>query len=206
MAWKRWFVLLLALWAPRAWAHKFEHPTVLRLGLRDGELLLSVVYDLNPGDESKQLRGLFDRDGNGSLDESERAKILDYLVRTVELWLKLRLDGAPLRLEKAQIQGTHLDSPPGSTESLGISILYKASIPVRAALRLEVEDRDKDAEKVVPLTLDLGPGWTLELASQGEWQPRIRSLERVFLGPSEGLRIELSRAALAPAANAPGGS
>lgn len=187
--------VLCSLWAAvPASAHKFEHPKILRLGVTDGELLLSVSYDVNPGDEARQLRGVFDRDGDGNLSAPEQAQVLDYLERTALLWLRLQVGGRPAELSKKQAQGSHVDAKVSSTDSVGISLLYQVAIPPAAPrLELELSDRDKDAAKVVPLTADLGPSWTVELATQGEWQPRLRSLERVFLTPKEGLRLVLLR-------------
>jgi len=189
--------MLCSLWAAApASAHKFEHPKILRLGVADAELLLSVSYDVNPGDESRQLRAVFDRDGDGSLSEREQAQLMDYLERTALLWLRLKVGGSAVELSKKQAQGSHVDAKVASADSVGISLLYQAALPPGAArLELELSDRDKDAAKAVPLTADLAPLWAVELATQGEWQPRLRSLERVFLTPKEGLRLVLIRRA-----------
>lgn len=190
-------VAAVLLSAPAA-AHKFEHPKILRLGVAESELVVAVNYDVNPGDEARQLRAVFDRDSDGSLSAHEQAQVMDYLERTALLWLRLKLGGTPLELTRKQAQGSHVDAKVSSADSIGILLLYSAPIPPSTArLELELSDRDKDATKVVPLTADVAPLWQVELATQGEWQPRLRSLERVFLTPSEGLRLVLLRGAQA---------
>jgi len=179
--------LALAFGNP-AEAHKFDHPKSIRLGITPGAVAVAVTYDVDPGDPSRQLRGLFDRDGDLQLGMEEQARLTKYLEDTATLWLKVEVDGLPVTLARRAREVTALELPVGSSKTLGISLVYTASV---SAGRLRLRDRDKDARTHVPVVVDLAPGLRLRSANQGEWHPRLRQVHRVMVGPELPLEIDV---------------
>lgn len=189
-----------------AHAHRFEHPKTLRLGVREGRLLLAITYDVNPGREAQRARSLFDRDADGALDPREQAMVIDALERTCRLWLRVEVDGEAVTWTPRERRGHRLDRPADDDTTLGVALLYEAKLPDADEVRLTIRDRDKDVAKHVPLTVDLGPGWRIELASQGEWHPEARQLGLVTLGLERPLALVLRRSSPdAATPNAPPG-
>jgi hypothetical protein len=176
-------VLLAALLSVKpAWAHRFAHPKLLRLGIAKEQIVLSLTFDVNPGEESRFLRRLFDKDSNGKLDEAEQAALLRYLEETATLFLKLRIGGKAVPLVAAERNGSRLGLPRESSDTLGVALLFRAAIPASPELlELEVEDRMADAKTDVPLVVDLDPAAVVAFASQGELHPREHQLQRVRL-------------------------
>lgn len=185
--------LLLLGGAATASAHQFAHPKALRLGVREADLLLSVTLDVSPGREALQTRGLFDRDTSGALEEAEVEKLLTYLERTATLWLAVEVGGEEARLERVSIAGNQLDRPADSAETLGVSLLYRIPLPPGPEVTVRLRDRDRDRAKHVPLVVDLGPAWSVRLASQGEWHPEARQLHRITLTEGRPLELVLRR-------------
>lgn len=182
----------LSLMGPPAQAHVFEHPKILRVGLQPDRLLVSVTYDLNPGRQSLEARGLFDRNQDGALDPEEQVKLAKFLEDSAMLFLKVKVGGQALRLERVEASPRQLDRPSGSSESLGISLLYAAPLP-KDAVVLELEDRDRDRQKHVPVVVDLAPTWRVALASQGELSNTTHQIQRVMLAAGAPLRLEVER-------------
>jgi hypothetical protein len=180
--------------APIAEAHQFEHPKILRVGVQRDKLVVSVTYDVNPGDESRSVRSLFDRDANGKLDDEEQKAIARFLEETAMLWLQISIDGAPVKLEKVSASPNRLNAPRESSDSLGIAILFQAALPAKDALAIAIVDRDKDRQKHVPLTVDLAADWEVMFASQGELYPKARQIQRIGLRAEVPLELRLRRA------------
>lgn len=174
-----------------AGAHQLDHPTLLRMAVRPDAVVVSVTYDVDPGDPSRQLRGLFDRDSDGQLDVGEQAKLLRYLEDTARLWLEVDLGGRPLALVVRSREGSRLGLPAEATSSLGISLVLTASVALADPARLRIADRDKDASRHVPLVVDVAPELHPRFASRGEWHPELRQLHRVMLGPDRALELTL---------------
>lgn len=60
---------------------------------------VAVRYEAAPAAHADALRALFDRDGDGALDEVEGARLADRLVEEATFALRVALDGAPVPLE-----------------------------------------------------------------------------------------------------------
>jgi hypothetical protein len=186
-------IAAIALLCRSADAHQFEHPKTLRMGIKRDRLLVSVAYDVNPGEESKRTRSVFDRDGDGQLDPAEQDRLAHYLEETATLWMRVLVDDRPCKLDKVEMSPNRLNAPRDSTDSLGISILYSAPLPEADRVRIEVIDRDKDKAKHVPLIVDLSPDWDVVLATQGELHPAARQLSRIALGQDASVVLLLRR-------------
>jgi hypothetical protein len=186
-------VILVALAAGDASAHQFQHPKMLRLGVRADAILLSLTYDLNPGEDARMARSLFDRDGNGELDAGEREKLERYLEDTARLFLQVAIDGKEVTLERVELVASRLDLPRASSETLGIAAVYRAALPPGDRVSIRVADRDKDRARHVPLVVDLAPGWDVELATQGELHPKSRQLQRILLSEDHPFELRLVR-------------
>lgn len=185
---------LASLTAPfEAQAHQFQHPKILRLGVKRDRLILSLSYDINPGEDSKRMRSLFDRDANGALDDAEQQRLARYLEETATLWMKMTIDGEAAKLERVQVVPNRLVAPGESTDSLGIAILYEIPLPKSATVAIELFDRDKDRMRHVPLTIDLGADWRVAFSSQGELYPKSRQIQRVLLKEDAPLLLRLRR-------------
>lgn len=212
----RWFSLVvlaacLALGPGRpVSAHRFEHPRQLRVGLDEGRLVVSMVFDLDPGEPSRTARQLFDRDADGRVDETERALLEAWMERTALRAFRVRAGAragelARLELETVRRDGHRTGLPSHATETLGLSLLLAAPLPeAPGELWLELEDEEPDRRKHVPLLLDLAPAWSLRFASQGEWHPAPRQLHRVALSAEHPLVLRVGRGPLPPAAPSPG--
>jgi hypothetical protein len=172
-------------------SHQLEHPKSLRLGIRADAVVLSVTYDVDPGEPSRLLRGLFDRDASGQLEPAEQAMVTRYLEDTARLWLVLEADGRPLTWQTRSREGARLDQPAASTGSVGLSLVLTASVAMGAELRLRLADRDRDTRKHVPAVVDVAPGLRLRYASRGEWHTTLRQLHQVRLSPGVDLQLWL---------------
>lgn len=173
-------------------AHQFEHPKILRVGVQDGIVLLAITYDLNPGRESARARALFDRDTNGTLDEAERAKLEQYLVKTATLWLELDVQGTRVSTNTATVSRTRFDRPAGDTSSIGVSALLRVPAPGEK-LEIRVADRVKDKRKHVPVVVDLAGPYRVRLSTQGELDPDARQIRGIRLEHGRDLRLHLRR-------------
>ena len=179
----------MAPWA--ALGHQLEHPKTLRLGVRDGVVVLSLTYDVDPGEPSRTLRGLFDRDASGQLEPPEQAMIMRYLEDTARLWLVVETGGQPVAWHTRSREGARLDQPAAATGSVGLALVLTASVVVGTELRLRLADRDRDGRKHVPAVVDVGPGLRLRYASRGEWNATLRQLHQVRLSPGVDLWLWL---------------
>ncbi len=183
---------LLFLFAPTiALAHRFEHPKVIRVGVQRDEIVVAYSYDVNPGTEALRTRALFDRDADGRLDAEEQARLQKYLVDTALLWMRVRVQDRPIDLRTSTVTANRLDRPADDTTTLGISALVRVPRPP-GALVIELEDRDKDARKHVPVVVDFAGEESVALASQGEFDPEARQLRGVRLEPERALVLRLS--------------
>jgi len=171
--------------------HQLEHPKLLRVGVQADRLLVSVTYDLAPGQASQQARALFDRDGDGALNLEEQEKLATYLEKTALLWLRIELDDAPLPLMRIERSSSRLDLPVEATQTLGIALLLQAPLPQRPELRLRIHDRDREADRHVPLSVDLSETWRVRFASEGELSGR--HLGRIGLLPQRAWSAVLRR-------------
>lgn len=187
-------------------AHRFEHPRQLRIGLDADRILVSMVFDLDPGEPSRTARQLFDRNTDGQIDEDERALLERWMERTALRFFEVSAtgpDAAPkvFTFETLRREGHKSDRPSSATETLGLSLLLSAPLPeATSELWLQVKDQEPDQRKHVPLLLDLAPGWALRASSQGEWHPATRQLRRVSLSAGRPLCLHISRGPLPPAA------
>lgn len=185
-------------------AHQLDHPKVLRLGVRRERLILSVTFDTNPGQESARVRATFDRDASGALDGAEAERLERFLLDSALLFLAVRVDGAPVDLERLELVRTGFEEPVGSARSLGFAALLGwagAELAPGQAREVVVADRDKDRTRHVPLVVDVGAGLEVAFASQGELDPHLRQLRRIML--REGAPLVLR---LRGVPGAPGGS
>lgn len=176
-----------------ALGHQYQHPKVLRLGVLADRVLINVSYDVSPGEEARMHRTLFDRDGNGTLDEGERQKLEKYLIDTSLLFFKLAIGGEKITPERIETKAIRLDAAVGSTDALGIAFVLSAPIPAGPMVEVEVTDRDKDRARHVPLVVDLSEGYEVALASPGELFPEARQIHRVMLKEGEPFILKLRR-------------
>lgn len=185
-------VLALLLLAGPAGAHTFEHPKTLRLGVREDRMFLAVNFDVNPGQEALRTRALFDRDADGALSPDEQTVLVAALERMAWLWLKTTVDGAKVAWTLREKAPSRVDRPADDDQTLGVALLYEVKIP-KEGFELTLEDRERDAGKHVPLEVDLGPGWSVALASQGELHPEARQVRGVQLGVGRSVILRLRR-------------
>jgi hypothetical protein len=188
-------VLLAALFGRggAALAHRFEHPKIVEAEVRPDHVVIWWSYDVDPGEASRQLRALFDRDADGRLSPAEQSALTEYLVRTAGLFSELEVDGAPVTPERISTRPSRVELPTEASQSLGVRVELRLPLPDRPRVELRWRDRDKDARRHVPLTLRLDPGWRVRLASQGELEPSTRTVRSVRLGPGRGLDLRLDR-------------
>jgi len=176
--------LAASLSSPAAIAHNFEHPKIVEIGLHKNELALSIKYDLNPGNEARLVRALFDRNTDGHLDGTEQAKLVRYLERTAMLFIDLQIQSAQAKLIRQSGSAHRVALPVEATQTMGVSVLYIAPLPKVAPgelLTIQIKDRDKDPAKHVPVTLGYSEGWEVAFASQGELHPAPRQIHRIKL-------------------------
>jgi hypothetical protein len=173
--------------------HQYEHPKVLRLGVLADRVLFNVSYDVNPGEDARLHRSLFDRDGSGVLDEGEKKKLEQYLIDTALLFFKLSIDGKKIVPERVETKGVRLDAAVGSTEALGVAFVLSAPLPAGPIFTLELADRDKDRARHVPLVVDLSAGYEVLLSVPGELFPEARQIHRIMLKEGEPLFLKLAR-------------
>lgn len=191
-AWAASIVLAGLLLAGSAEAHRFRHPKVLRLGIRGDKAFLTTTLDVNPGPEALRTRGLFDRDADGRLSADEQDKLESALQNMAWLFLKTRIGGRPAAWALRERVGHRLDKPATDDTTLGIALLHEAPLS-GDELVFEFEDRDKDKRDHVPLDVDVAEGWTVVLATQGEWYPEARQLRGIRLDPERTFRLVLRR-------------
>ena len=186
--------LTTALTGAPAAAHTFEHPKNVRIEVRAQHMVITVGYDVDPGRPSQLLRGLFDRNSDGEIDATEQVALLRYLERTAMLFFSMTVAGEQAQLVRKAARAYRIDRPVDSTKSLGIQLRYHAPLSRPdggRVLEVQVEDRDKDARKHVPLEAIVAPDWSIHLASQGEWEPAVRRLSRVRLDRTRPLQLGL---------------
>lgn len=179
-----------------AQAHEFEHPKAVQIGVRPSSLVVAVSYDVNPGNEARMLRALFDRDADGRLGADEEKLLSQYLERTAMLFFDMKIQSETAQMVRREATSDRTGLPVDANSSMGIRLLYTVDLPepdtVRQ-LRIEISDRDKDGTKHVPLMLDVAPEWNVALASQGEFHPSTRQIARVRLNSKAGLTLEIRR-------------
>ena len=176
--------------ATEGFAHVFEHPKTLRLGIRGQRAYLSVSYDVDPGQDARRTRALFDRDTDGRLDPEERQRLEKGLERRARVWLRTERDGEPLDWTIKERKPHRFDRPTDDATTLGLALLYEAELP-KAPLTLTIHDRERDKAKHVPLIVDLGPKWVVDFASQGELSADGARLSRVRLADGRPLVLRL---------------
>jgi hypothetical protein len=176
-------------------AHQFTHPKAIRLGVKEDRLLIAVSYDVNPGQDSQRLRGLFDRDADGTLSAEEQGKLTAYLEQMAMLYFELAIDGQAVKPARISSTPFRIDLPAGATDSLGVSLLYSALLPPGGSVGVRVADQTKARDTHVPLVVDLTEGWEVAFASQGEVHPTPFSIHRVRLDRGRPLLLDLRRRA-----------
>ena len=114
-----------------SFGHPLDHPKRDELRISSAQLQLVIDEEVSAGAAAQSVRALFDRDGNGHLDEAEQAALLLHLVRTAQLHQHLEIDGAPvaLALEPASPRGERLSDDPSSTALLAVRLSLIASWP-----------------------------------------------------------------------------
>lgn len=188
----------LLSWTSLVYGHRFEHPRQIRLGMKRDRVVVSMIYDLNPGEPSRTARQLFDRNTDGVIDEGERALLESWMERTALRFFSVSLsrpDGASEQIgfETLRREGHRTTLPSSATETVGLSLLLSAPLPSGPGpFELRVEDYEADQRTHVPLVLDLEPGLSLDFSSQGEWHPATRQLQRVELSKDRPLRLRFS--------------
>lgn len=174
-------------------AHQFAHPKVLRVGLKEDQLLIAVNYDVNPGRDARQLRGLFDRDADGLISEQEQAKLTAYLEQMSMLFFELRIDDEKVTPKRLSATPHRIDLPASAPDTLGVAILYSVPLPKNRTIRVQIQDRARDPTRHVPLVVDLAEGWEVRFASQGELSRAPFALSRIRLQKGRPLILTLGR-------------
>ena len=190
----RWLSVLLVLAAAPVAAHRFEHPKTIQARVQGEALEIVMLYDLDPGRDSQMARALFDRDDDGALSDGEQAALVRYLEQTALLFFELEIDGHTVTATRGARVPHRADRPVASSKSLGLRLHLHAPV-AGAAVRIRLRDRDKDRARHVPVQLDLGPGWVLAFASQGEWVPSLHRLQGARLASGRDLQLTLRREA-----------
>jgi hypothetical protein len=175
-------------------AHQFTHPKVIRMGVKEDQLLIAVNYDVNPGQDAVQLRSLFDRDADGSMSKEEQDKLTVYLEQMAMLYFELTIDGQKVKPSKISTMPFRIDAPATSSDTLGVALLYSAPLPKNDTIELSIADQTKSRETHVPLVVDLTDGWEVLFANQGEVHPTPFALHRVRLDRERPLSLRLRRA------------
>ena len=166
----------------------------MQLGVRKGTVVIAVTYDVNPGDESRQLRAMFDRNADGRLDSGEQTKLQKYLERMAMLFFKMRIGDRSATLIRSGTSAHRVGLPADASQTMGVSLLFTAYLPKHddgELLTIGISDRGKDAKKHIPLIVDVGGGWTVALASQGEFHPESRQIQRIRLNKGRSLTLKL---------------
>ncbi len=176
-------------------AHQFTHPKLLRIGVKEAQVLLAVNYDVSPGQDALQIRGLFDRDADGRLSSEEQDKLTGYLEQMAMLYFELRIDGEKVALSRISKTPYRTDLPVAADDTLGVALLYSAPLPPKAAIELRFSDQTKARDTHVPVVVDLTAGWEVAFASQGELTPDPFALHRVRLDRGRPLVLRLRRSA-----------
>lgn len=141
-------IVALLLCAPAAAsAHREMYPKQDRLELSPGGVRLLLGYAVPAGDEARALRRLFDRDRDGTLGAEERAALNEHLARLALHFLSVKLDGRPLPLRRAAVEGG-----PEDAERLAVTVTVEAALPPGAHV-LRLSDRHKDRRLAVPVTV-----------------------------------------------------
>lgn len=181
------------MFASSAFAHQLSHPKTLRIGLMADRLAVSVVFDISPGGDAQQARRLFDANGDKVLDAQERARLVVFLEQTATLFLVVRVEGRPIPLRTVESVSHRADLPTDATEMLGVSMLLVGDLPSTPTLRLEIEDRNADASKDVPVVVDVALDLEVLLAAPGELWRKSREIQRIQLDSTRKLRLTVRR-------------
>lgn len=183
-------IVTLVTVVPRGlFAHQFEHPKSVRLGLTPNKWVLGVDFDVSPGPEATAIRSRFDRNTDHRLDADEQQRLFNHM-RTRSLdTLRVIVENHPVRWTLHTKRSHQLDRSASSDLMLGASWVLTSKISPADRLSVRIVDR---SPVVVPLTVDVPAPWHLELASQGEWHPEFRHL-RTHLEPGVELTLKLIR-------------
>ena len=169
---------------PAADAHQLSRPKGDFFFVEPTRVRVLVSYRVSPGPEARNLRRLFDRDGDGLLSPPERRRLRDFLVGTSRQYLSLLVNGSSpeLRLLGARVRGAR--EPVASAAELGVRALFAA--PVRWRIgenRLLVADRHQDRTIPVVAALWLSPPFEHRFTSLGRHEAGARRVLDVELRP-----------------------
>lgn len=146
-------LLLLLMFAMPALAHahelttpKTDAVTVSREGAR-----VEVEHSISAA-KSAEIRRLYDHDGNGRIDDAERALLEAYVRLVATRPVGLELDGKALALE---VESARVDAPAKGDIHARITLVARWKL-APGAHRVAFRDRHPDA--AVPAALAFGEG------------------------------------------------
>jgi len=183
---RRVFLLLLAalgftvLPAQLAPAHVVRFPRMVHLRVEPDRLAVAIAHIEHAGVNAARLRGQFDRNGSGELEDFEQEAFAEWLDQRARSGLRLLLDGEAVELESEQ-RDLVLDRDSRVEEGSGWTLrsVWKLEVGLRPGLhRLAIRDAPANERTIVPIRIDLPSGWTLEEASvEGEATAPVRAGE-----------------------------
>lgn len=145
-------VLIVSFSALPAWGHDVPFPKHDQVKITSEAVEVQVDYLIEPGDLARRTREIFDGDGNGRLDDAERERLVAYLQQSALHFLKVELNGEPLKLEVVdhRLSGAELETS-SALELVGRWTLRAAEVHWERSNRLVFHDRHKDGAVRVPV-------------------------------------------------------
>jgi hypothetical protein len=186
-------VSTLAL-ACTALAHMVQFPRFVHVRVEPEKLAVAVAVQQHAGADAGRMRTRFDHDADGRLSQVEQDGLASWLGASSRAGLTLSLDGVELLTEPES--GT-LELETDAQVGAGDGYAFRSVVGIAVVLlpgkhTLTIADRPDNPRRVLPLRLDLPPGWTVvEARAEGEATPlveaRLGSWQGAFAG--EGGRL-----------------
>ena len=152
----KWFIvrigILTLLWGGTSAGHPLEHPKTVTAVVGPEGMEIDVLFYVNRGRESEEMRADFDQNGNNRLEEEEQAALLKRLKGFATFALSIQVEGE--EIEPREIRAVPLGTQIGSSRPLGIQLQRVYPIPWGEDLRtLRIEDSLRDRRKTIQVRL-----------------------------------------------------
>ena len=154
--------------------HVVKFPRLVQVVLGPESVTMGLALTQHAGPRSELLRGRFDASGDGRLDEQERSSLAAWLDDRARRSLRLSLENEELRTEVVQRSLDLVGSDRAiEGDALRLSSVAVLSLGLRSGThRFRLEDRPENLRELVPIRLDLPPGWILsDVLAEGEALP-----------------------------------
>ena len=149
-----WIGILTLLWGGISAGHPLEHPKIVTAVVGPNGLEIDVVFYVNRGRESEEMRTDFDQNGNNRLEAKEQAALLKRLKGFATFALSIQVDGD--EIEPREIRAILLGGQIGSSRPLGIQLQRLYPISWGEDFRtLRVEDSLRDRQKTIQVRLSV---------------------------------------------------